>query len=167
MRIHQRTSNSGQLGTWGETFGTSRPRAGASASAIAVPLERLWDAYELLLDVHREVRPGLIFALRFVQGSLGHLAFTRYDRTCVIELDGVDSRRTREFLSAAWGALEASDIPHTHHWGKINRMTPATLQRSYGDVVARWRSARDLLLPADVRRTFANAYTDAAGLTSP
>ena len=134
-------------------------------SSVALPLDRLREAIDLLQGVHAQIRPAAIFALRFVRSSPGLLAFTRYEQTCVIDLDGVDSDRTLNFLSAAWDALEASDIPHTHHWGKLNRVTTATLAQNYGSAASDWRSARDAALPQDIQRTFANAFSDAAGLT--
>jgi hypothetical protein len=63
-----------------------------------------------------------VFALRFVKQSQATLAFTRCDPTCVIDLDGVFSKRSSGFLRRVWATFEDAHIPHTVHWGKMHNL---------------------------------------------
>src|SRR5690606_31685453 len=74
------------------------------------------------------------------------MAFTRFAPTCVLELDGVQSPRTYSFYEAVWNALEAAGIPYTFHWGKMNSLNPARLQRMYGDSLRKFLAARAWLV---------------------
>jgi hypothetical protein len=157
-----------RTGTLGETFDFTTPRSGAAGSAIAVPLAHTTEVLQRILDVHDRVGPApVVLACRFVQASKGTLAFTRYAPSCVIDIDGVYSRRTLEFYKAIWADLDASDIPYTQHWGKINDLGPARLDAMYGNGVQSWKDARRKLLANERdRETFSNRFTERAGLTA-
>lgn len=155
-----------RIRTLGETFDFSTPRSKAAGAAVAVPLGRTVEALEVLGRVMDEAGPaGLIFACRFVQRSKGTLAFTRFDPTCVIDIDGVSSARTQRFLKAAWRALREAGIPHTQHWGKMNDLDAASVRRMYGADAEAWLAARRALLPdAARRRLFSSRFLEDLGL---
>lgn len=156
----------GREGTLGETFDFSTPRSKAAGAAVAVPLERTLEALEVIGETHRREGPApVVFACRFVRRSKGTLAFTRFEPTCVIDLDGASGRRTGRFFRAVWRALEAAGIPFTQHWGKMNGLDAAAVRRAYGDAVDDWLAARHRLLPgAAERRLFSSAFLEAVGL---
>ena len=155
-----------RIGTLGETFDFSTPRSKAAGAAIAVPLERTVEALEVLGRAHDEAGPApVIFATRFVRRSKGTLAFTRFDPTCVIDIDGVSSDRTRRFLKAAFQAIREAGIPHAQHWGKMNDLNATRVRRIYGADAEAWLAARRTLLPdAARRRLFSSPFLEGLGL---
>ena len=95
------------------------------------------------------------------------MGFTRFPMTCVVDIDGPYSTRTRSFFARIWQALHDSGIPYGLHWGKIVGLSAAETRRLYGDRVDRWVAARERLLPdAAVREVFRNEFLDELGLSS-
>ena len=63
-------------------------------------------------------------------------------------------------------AIEQAGIPFTFHWGKLHETDSDRVRRMYGQRVDRWLAARRTLLATpELRRLFANGYTDRAGLS--
>ena len=166
MELKQKPFNRPKVRTLGETFDFTTPRSRAASTAIGVPLARTVEALGVLGRLNDDIGPApVIFSCRFVQRSKGTLAFTRFDPTCVIESDGVNSNRTKRFFAAAWQALNDAGIPCTQHWGKMNNLDAESVRRSYGDDVDAWLAARRALIPdAAHRRLFANRFLADLGL---
>ena len=156
-----------ELGTWGETFDYTTPRAETIGSALAVPAAVIGRALELVQAAFDHAGPApLIYACRFVAGSPGLLAFTRYDPTCVIDLDGLRSRKSLAVMEEVRARFEQAGIPFAQHWGKLHGLTAARVRDSYGDAVDGWREARGRLLERESeRRTFSSPFLDGLGLT--
>ena len=165
LELHHPEIRTAKTGTLGEMFGdTATPRK-AAGSAIGVPVERTMEAVDAILEVVRDASfPGLI-ALRFVPGTRATLGFTRFPRTCIIDVDGVMSRRTLALYRRVWQALADRDIPHTFHWGKLMPLDADVVRAIYGAAVDRWLAARRRLLDAAARRQFSSPATDALGLS--
>jgi FAD/FMN-containing dehydrogenase len=155
-----------RIGTLGEMFGSTSIRGKATGSALGVPLASAWKALETALAVHDEHGPfAALVALRFVKGTQAELGFTRFDTTCIVDLDGVTSRRTSRFFEHVWGAFEDAGIPFTMHWGKDNGYLDADrVRRMYGSAHDRWLASRHTLLEAASRTVFSNAFLDRCGL---
>ncbi len=152
--------------TLGETFDFSSPRSKAAGAALGVPLAQTVKALSILEQANEEIGPApVVFACRFVRRSKGTLAFTRFDPTCVIDIDGVSSKRTERYLDAAWQALRDAGIPYTQHWGKMNNLDAESVRHIYGNDVDAWLAARHTLLPdAAHRRLFSNGFLQDLGL---
>lgn len=154
-------------GSWGQIFNFTTPRAGAAGSSTAVPIERTLEALELLQQALKtEGKAPVAFACRYAVESPGLLAFVRYPRTTIIDIDGLDSRATRAVMAAAVKALRAAGVPHAEHWGKINQMTAASVRDSYGERLEKWMKARTDLLDRQGEYVFGNAFLDRLGVTS-
>jgi hypothetical protein len=159
------TPYSKQMGTLSETFNNTTLHGKLLSAAIGVPSANVSQALGLLLEINKTVGPFLgLFACRFVKKSAAKLAFTRFDLTCVLELDAAFSDATYEFYTAVWKKLEEAKIPFTFHWGKINELTIDRLTAMYGEDLQSWIAARNKLLDADVRQVFTNATLKAWGL---
>jgi len=154
-----------KMGTLGEMFGdTATPRK-AAGCAIGVPVEESTAAVDTILGTLLSATfPGLV-ALRFVPRTRATLGFTRYPRTCVIDVDGVMSRRTLAFYRRIWQALLDRGIPHSFHWGKLMPLDATLLRATYGDAVDRWLAARRQLLDPLARWQFSSPTTDALELS--
>lgn len=156
---------SNKSGTLGEIFDNTSTRGKVAGVGIGVPVAQASHALDLLLSVHDADGPFAgVFALRFVKKSDAVLAFTRFDTTCVIDLDGTASRRSQAFFRRVWRAFEKAEIPFTLHWGKIHNLDAGQVRRMYGSAVDEWLASRHALLDAQSRRVFSNAFLERAGL---
>jgi hypothetical protein len=109
-----------------------------------------------------------VLAVRLVAPTKAMLGFTRFaPATAVVDLDGAQSSGQRDVFRSIVVELERIGIPFTYHWGKLNEIDGARLRRMYpAATVDRWKAARRTMLPTpELRRTFANAFTDRADLS--
>lgn len=152
--------------TIGETFRYTRFRGQLASAALAVETKNVFKAVEVVLAVNREHPFAGGIALRFVKGTQATLGFTRFEHSCVLEMDGVDAPTTRAFFEKVWLRLEAQSIPYTLHWGKLNFVLNAErVRRMYGeDRVEGWLACRNALLDADARKVFTNGFMRKCGL---
>ncbi|MBU3742388.1 MAG: FAD-binding protein [Candidatus Kapabacteria bacterium] len=141
-----------------ETFTAPDVRGAALSVEIGVPLDRSYDAVELLKSCPEIKHYAGIIACRFVKASAATLAFTQFPITCTIELPGVKNTRTQKFYDAAFAKLFASDIPVTAHWGQIYPIGSDILA-AYGSNLDRWLAARESLLSGPMRSVFGHATT--------
>ncbi len=148
-----------EKGTWGETFDFTTPRSQTAGASLAVPADRCIEALDLAIDAHKQFGPApIVFACRFVQKSPGHLAFTRFDPSCVIDMDGLNSVNTHFVMERVRSALDAAGIEYAQHWGKFHDLTGGRLEASYGSDLDQFRVVRSALLPTpEDRRTFSLA----------
>ncbi len=156
----------GKMGTLGEIFTNTVVRGRSTGSAMAVPLAVAPQALEAALEVHEADGPFLgVVALRFVPRSRALMAFTRFERNCIVDLDGIHSQRTLRLFERVWEAFAAASIPFTMHWGKTNDyLTPARVRAMYGEAVDQWIESRHTLLSEPVRNVFTNAFLERCGL---
>ena len=143
------------LGTSGEIFTNNNIHGRILSTAMGVPIQFVNDVNELLIQLNSTHGPFTgVFSYRYVKKSGAMLAFTKYDHTCIVELDGVQSSITDKFYEIVWNELEKRNIPYTLHWGKIAKLNPARLQRMYGPALESWIGARNKLLPASSLSVF-------------
>jgi hypothetical protein len=154
-------------GTLGDHFAATETRGKAAGVGVSVASSDAIRALDMMIDINAAHGPfPCILAMRFVPGTQATLGFTRFPRTCVIDIDGPYSTRTRSYFARIWQALHDSGIEYGLHWGKVIGLSAAETRRLYGDRVDRWRAARDRLLPdAAVREAFRNAFLDELGLS--
>ncbi len=165
-----------RLGTIEDLFGGLRPEANNLLTGTAVPRSEARRALRLVFgeyEAFRRVLPAFVSA-RFVKGTSATLGFTRYDATCVLDIDAPSSELSRRFIRRVWRRMEAAGIPFTVHWGKLERDleavlargAPAPLERMYGSgALGAWRRERAALLESpEVERAFTNAFMERVGL---
>ena len=157
---------SDKRGTWGETFDYTTPRADTIGTGLAIPVAKTSQALDIVQAAFREGGPApLIYACRFVAKSPGLLAFTRFDPTCVIDLDGLRSERALRLMEDIRQRFEAAGIPYAQHWGKLHGLTAERVRQSYGAGVDDWLAARGRLMPSEAdRHTFSSAFLEGLGL---
>lgn len=142
-----------ERGTWGEIFDWTTPRAQSAGASLAVPADRCVEALDLALAAHRDFGPApIVFACRFVQKSQGFLAIQRYDPSCVIDIDGLNSVNTHLIMERVRLAFDAAGIPYRQHWGKFHDLTGGRLANSYGADLAAFMQVRNALLPTAADR---------------
>ncbi|MBL4664058.1 MAG: FAD-linked oxidase [Flavobacteriaceae bacterium] len=115
--------------------------------------------------------PG-IFAMRFIKKSDGLLAYSRFPYTCMVEIDGIQWKKSKKLISLEEYAtrmievLQANDIPFTIHWGKNATWEfPGLAQHMYGMDVNRWKEYRSALLSKEMAKVFSNNFIESLGLS--
>ncbi len=158
-------------GRLGDIFPDRTPRAFRPFSMeVAVPLADAAAALDAVLrEAARRVDgycyPGFV-AVRWVRGSRRLLAFTRFDRTCTIELPSMGGvPGTLALHERVRAALDRSGLGYVEHPAQDSAYDPPRLATSFGDALARWREARARFLGGDAWR-FASPWSDRIGLTA-
>ncbi len=162
------TAGGNMTGTVGETFSNTKFRGKAASAAIGVHTDNASQVLEEIVAINKEFPFAGALALRFVKGTDAILGFTHFDKTCVMELDGVDSQLSRQFIEKVWSRLGELSIPFTMHWGKFNfSINPSLLQTMYGDDnISKWKNCRKLLLSDDAQKVFTNNFMIQCGLNA-
>ena len=145
----------GDLGTSGEIFRNNNIRGKLLSTAIGLPLDRVLEVNDMLIDMNDTHGPlSGIFSYRYVKRSAATLAFTKFDPTCILELDCAESNTTRNFYTAVWNELEARSIPYTFHWGKIHNLDETKTRKMYGDAFDNWIEQRNKILSPEAIKIF-------------
>lgn len=156
----------GWVGTMMDFFAPTDIRGKASSAAIGMDSRDSPRVLEKIIELNAQSAFPGILGLRWVKKTSAILGFTRFPITCVLELDGIDSALTNQFLERVWNALDAAGIPYTMHWGKVNfGLNPSRIRQMYPDeAVDTWLKARHQLLDAQTRAVFTNEFMEKCGL---
>ena len=154
-------------GALDDHFAATETRGKAAGVGVSVAAADAIRALDMMLAINAAHGPfPCILALRFVPGTRAILGFTHFSQTCIIDIDGPYSTRTRSYFARIWQALHDSGMSYGLHWGKVIGLSAVELRRLYGDRVDRWRAARDQLVPElAVREAFRNSFLDELGLS--
>ena len=152
--------------TIGETFRHTRFKGKIASAALAIATSDIFRVIEIILELNAKQPFAGGIALRFVKGTAALLGFTKFEKSCVLEMDGVDAEITRSFFKEVWLRLEAKNISYTLHWGKLNFiLNEQRVRRMYGDEsVNKWLRCRASLLDASTRSVFTNDFMIQCGL---
>jgi len=153
-------------GTIGETFNSTKFRGKLFSAAFGIEMKDVKKVTDLILSVNRKTKLAGVMAYRFVKGTRATLGFTRWEQSCVLELDGADASVNYRFMNEMAKALEAASIKFTLHWGKINRLLDRrTLTYMYGeDNIRAWKTQRSRIMSPSVQKIFNNEFMEACGL---
>jgi hypothetical protein len=168
IELRVRTDIESEWRVPGETYSFTSAREGVASSGFAVPVAQVTTALAIMRDafvIHKNA--PVVFTCRYAQKSPAMLGFTRFDPTCIIDIDGIDTPSTTKLIKLATERLEAAGMPFTQHWGKTNHMTKARIRGAFGGNVDKWNATRKLLLPdASERNAFSSVTIDAWGLNA-
>jgi hypothetical protein len=168
IELRVRTDVESEWRTPGETYSFTSAREGVASSGFGVPIAQVTTALAILRDaflVHKS--SPVVFTCRYAQKSPAMLGFTRFDPTCIIDIDGIETPATMKLIKLAADRLEAAGMPFTQHWGKTNHMTKFRVRNAFGGNVDRWNATRALLLPnAAERNAFSSTVIDGLGLNA-
>jgi len=155
-----------QVGTIGQIFNFTKFRGQVASAAIGIAAEDSVRVVELIMGVNKQKPfPGGL-ALRYVKGTKATLGFTKFAKTCVLEMDGLEGNASREFFSAVWNKFEEQQIPYTLHWGKINfNLNKTRVKKMYGSAaVTSWIDTRNNLMTIPSMSVFTNEFMETCGL---
>lgn len=150
-------------GSWGEIHGdeiTGDVPGGLYNASFAIDLARVPEAIPVIRRAVAGLSPSFLFTLRFLENPRGTLAFTRFPRCAVIEIDGlspliceialamlrklgpVDPRLARglellggtlpEGAARVRRALDAAGIDYSMHWAKLGDLDGAKVAADFG-----------------------------------
>lgn len=160
-----------KVGAIRDLFRGEITRGKTLACGVGLPLDKAEQALKIAFDTYQNfgaVLP-LLLSVRYVKGTRATLGFTKFPTTCVLELDAVNVRETRDYVKAVWKALEDADINFTLHWGKYNTyLTGPRVLKMYGaSAVNQWKASRATLMESpEVSRIFDNTFVRNAGLAT-
>lgn len=159
-------ADEGSTGTIGEIFTNTKIRGKAASAAVAFPTEHCSQVIEEIVAINKTTPFAGAICIRFLKGTQALLGFTKYPKTCVLEMDGVESKLSRAFFQKVWDRLEELNIPYTVHWGKINfHLNKDRVRKMYGDaVVDKWIECRHRVLDEKARKVFSNEFMRKCGL---
>ncbi|WP_273566088.1 FAD-binding protein [Maribacter halichondriae] len=155
-----------RVGTVREMFNYTKFRGKVASAAMAIDIQDSPRAVELIVEVNKQKPfPGGL-SLRYVKGTKATLGFTKFNNTCVLEMDGVDGQPAREFFETVWNKFEQANISYALHWGKINfNLNEARIKQMYGTAaVQSWIDARNQLLDTAALPIFTNKFLEQCGL---
>ena len=119
----------------------------------------------MIIDINKRKPFAGGLALRYVKGTRATLGFTKFPKTCVLEMDGVDGRASRDFFEAVWNKLEELNIPYTLHWGKINfNLKAERIKNMDGNYDKTWLASRNAVMTHSVIYIFNNEFLTMYGL---
>lgn len=156
-------------GTFLDLFRGEKTRGKVFASGIGLELSRAIEALDIALETYKKIGTimPILITLRFVKGTKALLGFTKFKTTCVMEIDGINTEKTKEYANKVWKKIEDAGIPFTMHWGKFNSyLTPARVKNMYGANVQKWIDCREALLNPKVRKVFTNDFLTRVGLAT-
>src|SRR5690606_16205843 len=150
----------------GETFRNTLFRGKLFSAAFGLDCRDFKSAVNLCLEINSNNKLAGILAFRFVKGSQATLGFTRWEKSCVMEMDGVDAHVNHQFVKLLAEALEKNRIPFTLHWGKINRiMDKEKLKYMYGEErIKSWKQQRSRIMGREIQELFNNEFMQLTGL---
>jgi len=150
------------IGTMGESFSYTSLKGKTASCAIGFDMSSTSRVLDYILEIIDQAIPFVgVIALRYVKGTKATLGFTRFPTTCVLEMDGVDTPRSRVFFDKVCEKLTAENISFTLHWGKLNDyLDQKPLSHFYPvSQIDSWKKIRTKLLPsAQQRAVFTNDF---------
>jgi hypothetical protein len=152
------------MGTSGEVFTNTDTRGKVLSTAMGIPINYVNRVNEILIQLNSQSHFPGVFAYRYVKKSKATLAFTQFEPTCIVELDGVQSDLTRNFYQTVWDELRTQSIPYTFHWGKVHDLDDQKVRAAYQTNRDKWVQARNSLLPTDSLALFSSAPIKKLGL---
>jgi hypothetical protein len=150
--------------TPGYTFGPTTIRGQGTSTELGFRLQDSVAAIELMAQVVAEEPIGTVVGVRFVKGSQALAAFTQYPITCTVELQAVNTARSREGYQRIWSRLDRAGIPFTLHWGQVLPYEPARYRTVYGPRLDRWLEKKAQILSSAGRKMFSNDMVRGVGL---
>ena len=154
------------LGTIGETFRNTIFRGRLFSAAFSFDRKDVPVLVDLFQELNKKIPFTGVMAFRFVKGTKATLGFTRFENTCVLELDGAETQLNHQFTEEFARMLESKNIRYAVHWGKINKiLNKKRVRYMHGEQqVEKWLNHRRQLLSDEARDVFNNEFLELCGL---
>ena len=108
-------------------------------------------------------------SLRYVEGSRGLIAPSRFAETVVMEVAGIrDASGSEAFVKNAAEVARHPMYNASFHWGQYNPLERAEVERQFGNApnskLQRWRKSLETLTDSGTRDGFSSEFTRRTGL---
>jgi D-arabinono-1,4-lactone oxidase len=148
-----------------DTFTDTTTHGKTFACAIGLPIAKSAEALQALYNIiDTKGSIAAIFALRFVKKGKALLSFSRFDHTCILEIDGIRNRKLFDFMDRIPDTLRSKNIPFTFHWGKDNPANQLMVKEMYGSDFDKWVDQKSKIMSSIEASTFASQYATVLGL---
>ncbi|MEQ1725325.1 MAG: FAD-binding protein [Sphingopyxis sp.] len=153
-------------------------------ASIAVDRGQLPEVFDRMFEAVEGLKPHFMFTARFVSNAAGTMAFTRFDETAVIEIDGLSRLGyqyifsgtvanidtypvvTEQAIAEVRRAFDDNQVEYSMHWGKLGWWGDAAKAHAdYGppsdpsSPLSRWRATRSQLIDPACDGLFRNQGT--------
>ncbi len=166
LALKVRANTKDQWTTPGETYVFTSAREGIASCGFAIPIAQVSRAIEIAraaFMVHKSA--PVVFTCRYAQKSPGMLSFIRFDPTCIMDIDGINTPATHKLIKLVCDRFDAEVMPFMMHWGKTYNLTLARIRNAFGGAVDRWNLTRAAIVPnAAERHAFSSPFLDGLGL---
>ena len=160
------------VGRLSEIFWDAGYQGRAFACSFGVDHKDSVKALEVLSQLTKDEGPiPGIFAMRFIKKSDALLAFSKFPFTCMIEIDGIQWKKSKKLMSLEEytkrmiEVLRENDILFTIHWGKnADWGFPKLAEHMFQDDAETWMEHRSALLSKGMAKVFSNDFLKTAGL---
>lgn len=160
-------------GTLGEIFWDTTQQSPAFGCALGIAHTDAGRALTLMTELMNTAGPiPGILSMRFSKASEAMLAFTRFEMTCILEVDGILWEGNQNMISLEGylrlivETLKSADIPFTLHWGKNGDWGfPGLIDYMYGNLDDQWKDLRSALLGRKMCDIFSNDFLDTVKLS--
>ncbi len=168
IELRVRADTPADFTTPGMQYTFTSAREGIASCGFAVPIAQVTRALDIARIAFASHKSApVVFTCRYVQKSPGILSFTRFDPTCVFDIDGVDTDATHKLIKLVAQRFDEAGMPYAMHWGKTNHLTKARVRAAFGGAVDRWNATRQLILTdAAERDMFSSPFLDGLGLNA-
>ena len=155
----------GEDGTLADHFWDTTTAGHTFSTAIGIPIDQSRLAINTLIElIENNTNIPAILALRFVKGTKALMGFTHFDRTCILEIDGVRNSIIDDFIKKIPPAFKAKGIDFSFHWGKFNPLDAQMVKDIYKDRFELWKNKRSELMNKSASDLYCSAYAQSLGL---
>ncbi len=159
-------------GTLGEIFWDTAQSSAAFGCGFGINISDTGKALDLFIDLMNDLGPiPGILSMRFVKGTEATLGFTKFDTTCILEVDGIPWKGNQnmisleDFLAEVIKSFKENNINFTLHWGKNAPWSfPNLIDIMYGDADDEWKDMRSVLLSKQMADLFSNDFLNTVKL---
>ncbi|MEM9549205.1 MAG: FAD-binding protein [Bacteroidota bacterium] len=156
---------SNDLGTLGQHFSDTKTRGRTFSCAMGISIDQIWEALTTLREMFKTHGPiPALISMRLVKGTKALLGWTNFALTCVLEIDGVQSKKSRALIQKIPAAFDDKGIAYTFHWGKMNPMDDKLVKKMYGNSYDEWIRQRSRLMSEEEGMIFSSDHTIILGL---
>lgn len=156
---------SGKDGTLEDQFWDTTTAGHTFSTALGIPLHQAKLALNTMIElIETNTNIPAILALRFVKGTDALMGFTKYDTTCILEIDGVKNSIIEEFISKIPPAFNAKGIEYTFHWGKNHPLDAQMIKDIYKEKFELWKNKRSELMSKSAIDLYCSDYAQSLGL---
>ena len=155
----------GEIGTLGQHFYDTTTGGRTFSCATGVDISQSLVALNVLISMFNNFGPiPALISIRIVKGTKALLGFTKFPTTCIIEIDGVQSRKSRDLIKLIPKMMGQAGINFSFHWGKMNPLNAILVKQIYGKNYDKWIKQRSRLMTKEESDVFTSDYTFDLGL---